>query len=106
MDEKLLSESLINGDGNETLICNQTLLNNAILEKISNKCYENVDCFCLIPLNQTFMDAGHANPMNNWMVIYGCGSSLIFNTLAGHTVIQLPAAYGSVKAIFNLDDYV
>jgi hypothetical protein len=101
-DEKLLSESLSTGDDNETLVCNQTLLNNVILERISNKCFENVDCFCLIPLNQTVGD----NPMDSWMVIYGCGNQLVFTSLVERSVVQLPLAYGNVKAIYNLDDYV
>jgi flagellar assembly factor FliW len=97
-------------DENETLLCNKTLLNNTILEKISNKCYVNVECFCLISMKNPFDDttAPIENSMNNFngMVIIGCGNSIIFQTAVDHTKIQIPDSYGTVKTVCNLDDYV
>jgi hypothetical protein len=98
IDEKLMSESMVSLNENETCVMNETHLKNVCLEcKTKAKLSKKVNCFARIATYEGEM-----------FVIAGDGYLFIVDTKSKDPFVTIPYISGMsrIKKIFNLEDFM
>lgn len=95
IDEKMVSEAVGNGTDGQEEIANETLLNNVVVDRLWNTTYEApVDAHIIL------------DHFGTVMCIFSIGQTLLFYHQSSVRKTKLPKWISSVKAIYNLDNYI